>query len=113
MTTAIDTATDTSPDTHPFTEAVLITCALAIAGNPLSGLGVDAEAIRRIHTRARAEHTDTQLPRWRDHVDSSLWDLTWGWARQTTRRCFPDAEGIKTIPADYTDLPAELTPLPA
>lgn len=87
-------------------DAVIICCALAWHGNALSGQDCPRQHLDRIIATACASHTHHQLLNWRSHTTPSTWDLRWRWAHRLTRKRYPHSLGIRTLPADHTELPA-------
>lgn len=108
MNNALHSATDTAAAT----EAMLICCALAWHGNPLSGLDYQPSTAERTVAIARHTHTLRQILAWRTHTPPDSWAIRWRWAHRVTTQQFSHAPGLDNLPHDHHDLPAVHTGAP-
>jgi hypothetical protein len=105
--------TTTTATTTPPTEAMLICCALAWQGNPLTGIDNQAAtAARIVVTRTYTANTPPQILAWRTHTPPDSWAIRWAWARRITANAYPNALGLATLPHDHHELPAVHTGAP-
>lgn len=81
-------------------EAVLMACALAGWGNPMSGMDTQREFIERVISRVRSQYTVQEIVCWdqRGTMTATECRLRWKWARAVIRRHFADVEGVDTLP---------------
>jgi hypothetical protein len=100
--------TTTPPDTTTpaLTEALIITCALAWKGNPLSGLDITLDRAQKLVSTARAVHGLEPIVRWKVHTEPAEWTVRWLWAVRVVKALFPTALGLRTLFDRQEDLPA-------
>jgi hypothetical protein len=107
------TSTALAPHTNnTATEALLICCALAWHGNPLTGLDCNRTLVQRTITIAHHTYTARQILAWRTHTTPASWAIRWRWAHAVTTKHFAHAPGLNDLPHDHHDLPAVYTSTP-
>lgn len=82
-------------------EAMIIACALAGWGNPLSGNDMSRDRAERITRSTLAEHTHDEVLSWQARVAPSEWTIRWRWAAAATDRLYRDVLDTSALPAEF------------